>query len=82
MNDSQCETGSIRDNERGDLPLFHERQGHGGEGVAVDGARVGVHDLAGSSLESVGSVAFEETSEISVGDHAYQYARVEDGSHP
>ena len=82
MNDSERETINIGNDERSNLPLFHECQGFGGEGAAVDGARVGVHDLAGSSLESVGSVAFEETSEISVGDHAYQYARVEDGSHP
>ncbi len=82
MNDSQYETGSIRNNERGDLPLFHERQGHGGEGVAVDGARVGVHDFGGSSFESVGPVAFEETAEISVGDHAQQDTGFEDGGHP
>ena len=70
MNDTQHEIINTGDDERSDLPFFHERQGGGGEGAAVDGARVGVHDLAGSALERVGAVAFEQTAEIAVGDHA------------
>lgn len=41
----------------GDLPLFHERQGSGGEGGVIDGASVGVHDLAGTAFESVRAIA-------------------------
>ena len=54
-------TGTINtgNDERSDLPLFHESPGSGGQ---VDGARVGVHDLAGSALESVRAVAFEQTT--------------------
>jgi len=39
------------------LPLFHERQGSGGEGGVIDGASVGVHDLAGTAFESVRAIA-------------------------
>ena len=81
MYNPKCETINTGNDERSDLPLFHERQGGGGEGAAVDGARVGVHDLAGSALESVGAVAFEQTAEVSVGDHADQGSGVQDGGH-
>ncbi len=72
MYDTQREPVNIGNDERSDFPLFHERQGGGGEGAGVDGARVGVHDLAGGALEGVRAVAFEQTSEVAVGDHADQ----------
>lgn len=81
MYDTQYETINTGNDERSDLPLFHERQGGGGEGTTVDGARVRVHDLAGSALESVRAVAFEEAAEIAVGDHADKDASFEDGGH-
>jgi hypothetical protein len=67
MCDTQCETINTGNDERSDLPLFHESRG---SGAALDDARVGVHDLAGSALESVRAVAFEQTTEVAVGDYA------------
>ena len=76
MNDTLSKTVGIRNDERRNLPFFHECQGSGGEGTAVDGAGVGIHDLAGSAFEGVRAVAFEEAAEVSVGDHAEELASV------
>jgi hypothetical protein len=75
MNNTQRKTINAGDYKRSDLPLFHERQGGGGEGAAVDGAGVGVHDLAGCAFQSVRAVAFEQSSEVAIGDHADQGER-------
>ena len=40
MYNPQRETINSGNDERGDLPLFHEGEGGGGEGAAVDGERV------------------------------------------
>jgi hypothetical protein len=76
MFDTQSDSINTRNDQRSDLPFFHERQGVGGEGAAVDGAGVADHDLAGSALESIGSAAFEQ-AELAVDDHAGQRAGVE-----
>lgn len=73
------------DDQRGDFSLFHEGESGGGEGSAVDGEGVWVHDFAGGALEGVRAVAFEEAAEVAVGDHAEELAGVcaggEDGGH-
>src|SRR5260370_156161 len=59
----------IDDDQRGDLPVFHEGEGGGGEGAGVDRERAGVHDLGGGVVEGAVAVALEETAEVAVGDH-------------
>jgi len=70
MCDAQCETINTRDNERSDLPLFHEQQGCGGKGSAVDDVKAEIHDLVGNSVVSSRAVPFEQSSEVGIGDHA------------
>ena len=70
MCDTQCETINTGDNERSDLPLFHEHQAGGGEGSAVDGAKAEIHDLVGNAVVNSRAVAFEQAAEVAIGDHA------------
>jgi hypothetical protein len=70
MCDTQCETTNTRDNKRSDFPLFHEHQGGGGEGAAVDGAKEEIHDLVGNAVVNSRAVAFEQAAEVAIGDHA------------
>jgi hypothetical protein len=65
MYDTQRETGN---DAQSDPPLFHESPG--GEGAAIDGARVEVHDLAGDATESGRPSAFEQSVNVTVGDYA------------
>jgi len=69
------------DDEGGDFFLFHESEGRGCQGAAFDGDGMGVHDVARGVFEGVGAVAFEETSEIAVGDHAGEMAVFQYGGH-
>ena len=69
MWDTQCKTFNTGDNERSDLPLFHEYQGGGGEGSAVDVAKSEIHDLVGNAALNWSAVAFEQ-AEIAIADHA------------
>jgi hypothetical protein len=70
MCDTHCNTINAGDDKRNDLPLFHEYQGGAGEGAAVDGAKVGVHDLTGSVLENSRFVAFEQAAGVASGTFA------------
>ena len=69
MDDIQCNIVNTGNNERSDLPLDDERH-DSGEGAAVDGEKMEVHELAGSAVENAGGVTFEQTVEVAVGDHA------------
>jgi hypothetical protein len=69
------------DDEGCDFFFFHEGKGRGCEGAAFDGERMCVHDVAGGVFEGVGAIAFEETAEIAVGDHADEMVVCDDGRH-
>src|SRR5271170_2701058 len=82
MHDSFDVTRWRKDDERGDLSLFHQSEGRRGEGVGVDGEGLRVHDLAGCVFEGVGAVAFEQAAKVPVGDHAHEFAVCgQDGCH-
>lgn len=81
MYDALGLTGGIGDDERGDLFLFHEGERRGGEGAAIDGEGVGIHDLACGAVKCVGAVVLEEATEVTVRDHAEETAVLQDGGH-
>src|ERR1700722_17690166 len=81
VHDSFDLSARIDDDERRDLLFLHESKCGRGQGAAADSERMRVHDLACSVLQGVGAVAFEQTTKISVGDHAGETAVFKDGGH-
>ncbi len=74
-------TAAPEHDERRDLLVFHQCEGRGGESAAFYGEGKRVHDLACVVFQCVRAVAFEQTAEIPVGDHAGKAPFFGDGGH-
>ncbi len=64
----------VYDDEGGDLALFENGEGRGGELFRSDGAGKGVHGFAGGAAEGCAAFAFEQAAQVAVADDAAEQA--------